>query len=320
MNFENQFPEWKNEGVEPDTSLKNEGFKGGYKPPAGIFNWFWSKVMKSTKEIQDKVSEIDEDKLSIISKSNSEWNQDNEPIPEGVLAYNTTERRAMIGDGNTQMTSYLNNIGQNIGPNTIAGEYGTCYGIGNSTDSSSNHTHIKGSLNRSTNSKFSNLRGASLSVTNSFNSQLMGERNAVDSSNYSSVFGLKSEANASGYALLNGVSNNAASSPYSFLNGNGHIATNSSYSILGGIGNKASNSGYAFMFGKNNTTDAENAEMAVTFGEKNVNNSTASFIAGGQRNTILNNGSTETGQAISYCSTILGGQNNVIFGKCGLAG
>lgn len=55
MEFKNTLPEWKNEGMEPSDELKTKGFQDGYKPPAGIFNWFWSLVTKAIKEIQEKV-------------------------------------------------------------------------------------------------------------------------------------------------------------------------------------------------------------------------------------------------------------------------
>ena len=57
MNFDNQIPEWKNAGTEPSTDLKNNGFSAGFKPPAGIFNWFWSKVTKAINELQAKLSD-----------------------------------------------------------------------------------------------------------------------------------------------------------------------------------------------------------------------------------------------------------------------
>ena len=56
MDFNNQFPEWQNQGTEPSEELKTNGFQGGYKPPAGVFNWFWSKVMTAITEIQSKLS------------------------------------------------------------------------------------------------------------------------------------------------------------------------------------------------------------------------------------------------------------------------
>lgn len=54
MSFENKLPEWKNEGTEPPKELQENGFKSGYKPPAGVFNWFWSKVSKAITELQSK--------------------------------------------------------------------------------------------------------------------------------------------------------------------------------------------------------------------------------------------------------------------------
>ena len=56
MNFNNSLPEWKNTGTEPSDSLKNDGFKAGYKPSANVFNWFWSLVSKCNTEIQSKLS------------------------------------------------------------------------------------------------------------------------------------------------------------------------------------------------------------------------------------------------------------------------
>ena len=56
MNFNNKLPEWKNSGTEQSDSLKNDGFKAGYKPSANVFNWFWSLVSKCITEIQSKLS------------------------------------------------------------------------------------------------------------------------------------------------------------------------------------------------------------------------------------------------------------------------
>ena len=64
MKFETQIPEWKNEGTEPSDTLKTNGFKEGYKPPAGIFNWFWSIITKAIAEIQANLSNVDNTKDS----------------------------------------------------------------------------------------------------------------------------------------------------------------------------------------------------------------------------------------------------------------
>lgn len=61
LNFDNEIPEWKNEGIEPTTELKEKGFTGGYKPPATVFNWFWSKVQKCIMELQKKLSNLDDE-------------------------------------------------------------------------------------------------------------------------------------------------------------------------------------------------------------------------------------------------------------------
>lgn len=55
LNFDNEIPEWKNEGVEPSEELREKGFTGGYKPPATVFNWFWSKAQKCIAELQNKL-------------------------------------------------------------------------------------------------------------------------------------------------------------------------------------------------------------------------------------------------------------------------
>lgn len=56
MTFNNNVPEWKNEGSDPPDTLKEEGFTAGYKPPAAYFNWFFNRIQKSVKEIQEKLS------------------------------------------------------------------------------------------------------------------------------------------------------------------------------------------------------------------------------------------------------------------------
>lgn len=62
MEWETNIPEWKNEGAEPSENRKEKGFESGYKPPAGIFNWFWSKVTKAIKELQMKFGNHAENK------------------------------------------------------------------------------------------------------------------------------------------------------------------------------------------------------------------------------------------------------------------
>lgn len=56
MDFENKVPEWKNAGAEPSQELKTNGVTAGYKPPANLFNWFFSLVSKAITELQNKLN------------------------------------------------------------------------------------------------------------------------------------------------------------------------------------------------------------------------------------------------------------------------
>lgn len=56
MEFKNKVFRWDNKGVEPSETLKTEGFKGGYRPPAEVFNKFWSAVSDAIAELQTAVN------------------------------------------------------------------------------------------------------------------------------------------------------------------------------------------------------------------------------------------------------------------------
>ncbi len=82
LDFNNKIPEWKNKGTEPTDELKEKGFTGGYKPPATVFNWFWSLVQKCISELQTVV------------KSHA----DNTDNPHGIT-------KAQVGLGNVDDTA-----------------------------------------------------------------------------------------------------------------------------------------------------------------------------------------------------------------------
>jgi hypothetical protein len=46
--------EWNNEGSAPSAALVESGFKGGYKPPASVFNYFLHIYTKCLKELQNE--------------------------------------------------------------------------------------------------------------------------------------------------------------------------------------------------------------------------------------------------------------------------
>lgn len=61
MDFNNKVPVWA-DGTEPSTELSTKGFQAGYKPPAGVFNWFFNKVFNAVKELQEVLVETDANK------------------------------------------------------------------------------------------------------------------------------------------------------------------------------------------------------------------------------------------------------------------
>lgn len=58
LDFQNNPPEWNNEGIEPSEELKNDGFKPGYKPPAAYFNWFFNGVFKCLQEVVQNIQNL----------------------------------------------------------------------------------------------------------------------------------------------------------------------------------------------------------------------------------------------------------------------
>lgn len=91
MNFENKFDNinWSNSGAQPSENLQSKGFEVGYKPSAGVFNWFWSKVMKAITEIQAKLTTSDDTTNNHIKDKNN---------PHGVTA-------SQVGLGNVDNTA-----------------------------------------------------------------------------------------------------------------------------------------------------------------------------------------------------------------------
>lgn len=55
MEWKNKPMEWKNEGTPPSPDLVDVGFVGGYKPPASVFNHFFSTHQKLLDEVQENV-------------------------------------------------------------------------------------------------------------------------------------------------------------------------------------------------------------------------------------------------------------------------
>ena len=57
---------WENTGTEPSKALQKEGFRGGYKPPAGVFNYFFYKSEKCILELQETANSLKADKANKV--------------------------------------------------------------------------------------------------------------------------------------------------------------------------------------------------------------------------------------------------------------
>ncbi|MFT9493430.1 MAG: hypothetical protein ACH0QC_00325, partial [Anaerosolibacter sp.] len=53
--FNENLPQWENEGLEPPTGKKTDGWEASEKPPAGWFNWLFNRIYKCIQEIRSFV-------------------------------------------------------------------------------------------------------------------------------------------------------------------------------------------------------------------------------------------------------------------------
>jgi hypothetical protein len=63
MKFTHQMPDWKNKGNAPTEELKTTGFVAEDRPPANLWNWFWGLITDAIKEIQTKLTTVDNNKV-----------------------------------------------------------------------------------------------------------------------------------------------------------------------------------------------------------------------------------------------------------------
>lgn len=61
ITYDNKPLAWNNEGIEPNDSLKQEGWQAGYKPPAEFFNYQWHNTFKCLAELQEKTRKYADD-------------------------------------------------------------------------------------------------------------------------------------------------------------------------------------------------------------------------------------------------------------------
>lgn len=148
MNFDNKLPTWSNEGTEPSTDLKTNGFQGGYKPPAAIFNWFWSKVIKAITELQTKLSAVDDSVPDVVNNITSTSETAALSAYQGrVLAEKDVGKKYDENSGEI-FNDYTSNVASGICSHSEG--YGTSatgdwsHAEGNTTTASGDKSHAEG--------------------------------------------------------------------------------------------------------------------------------------------------------------------------------
>lgn len=67
MPFTKPLPHWEAPGIEPPTSLRQNGWKAGIKPPDEYFNYLQNKAYEALKELQEYAVHKDEMDLSGVA-------------------------------------------------------------------------------------------------------------------------------------------------------------------------------------------------------------------------------------------------------------
>lgn len=112
--------DWQNEGTAPSENLKTNGFQGGYKPPASVFNYFWSKVTKAITELQNKVLGVQTGKVDKVTGKGLSTND-----------YTTAEKTKLAGiseSADSVSFTQTKTSGEEIGKININGANTPLYG------------------------------------------------------------------------------------------------------------------------------------------------------------------------------------------------
>ncbi len=103
MVWKNILKQWKNKGSEPSEELFEQGFRGGYKPPAGVFNWFWHMVTTAIDELQkfgnsmqSKLDTIDEGAEVNVQADWDESNSDSDAFIKNKPGNATAEKAGFL--------------------------------------------------------------------------------------------------------------------------------------------------------------------------------------------------------------------------------
>ncbi|MBD7944701.1 hypothetical protein H9650_11300 [Psychrobacillus sp. Sa2BUA9] len=82
MPFTKPLPHWEAPGIEPPTSLRENGWKAGIKPPDEYFNYLQNKAYEALKELQEYAVHKDEMDLSGVATK-----EDLKVVKEGLTTH-----------------------------------------------------------------------------------------------------------------------------------------------------------------------------------------------------------------------------------------
>lgn len=79
QNWQEQLPEWNEDGVQPPQQKINDGWQPGEKPPADWFNWLLNKTYKAFQEIRGVI-----DNLTGMEVHGNEYHETDFETPAGA--------------------------------------------------------------------------------------------------------------------------------------------------------------------------------------------------------------------------------------------
>lgn len=119
MEFENEPLRWDNQGTEPSEELKQGGFEPGMKPPADVFNYFYSNTGACTTELQNKLSATKEElQNNINSKADTIHTHTLDEVSE------TAAKKVMTNDERTKLEGIEQNANHYTLPTASEGVLG----------------------------------------------------------------------------------------------------------------------------------------------------------------------------------------------------
>ena len=226
--------QWDNTGVEPSSSLKQNGFTGGQKPPATVFNYLFNKIKTWVTELQGAVDDVESTKTgkNLAGKTVS---PDGSSVTAGDGAeifndYRTRTQEGLIKSGNIASGSYSHAEGKGTTASGVSahaeGAQTNATGInshaeGGGTFASGNSAHTEGMFTQA-NGVSAHAEGGSTTASGAGSHAEGASTTAQGGASHAE--GINTTA-IGDYSHTEGKSSNSASSDYTNETANNTIIT-----------------------------------------------------------------------------------------------